>query len=79
MSTASTKDMYLVEDALKIVYKASNINEFFVNDSGEIKKFREAVEQMSVSGINKALAKKSLEDCLDNIIKRLEKDVNATE
>ena len=79
MSTASTKDIYLVEDALKTVYKASNINEFFVNDSGAIKKFREAVGQMPVSGINKALAKKSLEDCLDNIIKRLKKDINTTE
>ena len=76
MKNASPKDMCLIKDVFKTVYKSSNINEFFVNDKKEIKRFRELVRQMNVAGINKSIAKKSLEDYLDDIINRLEKDVN---
>ncbi len=31
---------------------------------------------MNVTGINKSIAKESLEDYLDDIIKRLKKDIN---
>ena len=76
MKNASPKDMCLIKDVFKTVYKSYNINEFFVNDKKEIKRFRELVRQMNVAGINKSIAKKSLEDYLDDIINRLEKDVN---
>lgn len=76
MNGASTKEMCLIKDIFKAVYRASNINEFFVNDTEEIKRFKEVVEQMEITGINKSIAKKALEDYLDDIIKRLEKDIN---
>lgn len=73
MNEASTKEMCLIKDIFKTVYRASNINEFFVNDIEKIKSFRENVSQMEITGINKSIAKKALEDYLDNIIGRLEK------
>lgn len=76
MNGASTKEMCLIKDIFKAVYRVSNINEFFVNDTEEIKRFKEAVEQMEITGINKSIAKKALADYLDDIIKRLEKDIN---
>lgn len=76
MKNASTKELYLIRDIFKIVYRASNINEFFMNDKEKIKEFREAVGQISFSGINKPMARKALENYLDDIIKRLEKEEN---
>ena len=58
------------------VYNAININEFFLNDKGKIKQFREAIGQVNLTGINKPMAKKVLENYLDDIIGRLEKEVN---
>jgi hypothetical protein len=76
MKNASTKELYLIRDIFKIVYRASNINEFFMNDKEKIKEFREAVGQISFSGINKPMARKALENYLDDIIKRLEREEN---
>ena len=73
INTCSTKDMYLIKDIFATVYRASNINEFFVNDIKDIKRFREALAKMNIKGINKSISKKSLEDYLDDIIQRLEK------
>lgn len=72
----SVKEMCLIKDIFKTVYSSSNINEFFINDSEEIKRFREAVSQMEITGINRTIAKKSLLDYLDDIIKRLKTDIN---
>ena len=68
--------MRLVKDIFKTVYRASNINEFFINDREKIKKFRETVAQIEFIGINKPLAKQVLVEYLDDIINRLDKDVN---
>lgn len=76
MQTASTKELYLVKEIFETVYKADNINEFYTNDTEKIKEFRENVKQMNIIGINKTLAKKALEEYLDDIIKRLERDIN---
>ena len=76
MEVASTKEMCLIKEIFKTVYKASNINEFFLNDREKIEKFKEAIKKMNVTGINKSIAKESLEDYLDDIIKRLKKDIN---
>ena len=42
----------------------------------KIKKFRETVAQIEFIGINKPLAKQVLVEYLDDIINRLDKDVN---
>ena len=47
-----------------------------MNDKEKIKEFREAVAQMNFSGINKPMAQKALENYLDDIIRRLEKEEN---
>lgn len=72
MNDASTQELYIVRDVFKTVYRASNIKDFFGNDREKIKKFREAVVQMNFSGINKPMAKKALEDYLDDVIERLD-------
>ena len=74
MKSASTKELYLIRDIFKKVYRASNINEFFMNDKEKIKEFREEVGQIIFSGINKPMARRALENCLDDIIGRLEKE-----
>ena len=71
MKSASTKELYLIRDIFKKVYRASNINEFFMNDKEKIKEFREEVGQIIFSGINKPMARRALENCLDDIIWRL--------
>ncbi len=76
LKKASTKEVRLVKDIFKTVYRASNINEFFINDREKIKKFRETVAQIEFIGINKPLAKQVLVEYLDDIINRLDKDVN---
>ena len=76
IQSASPKELYLVRDIFKTVYNAININEFFLNDKGKIKQFREAIGQVNLTGINKPMAKKVLENYLDDIIGRLEKEVN---
>lgn len=76
MQTASTKELYLVKEIFETVYKADNINEFYTNDTEKIKELRENVKQMNIIGINKTLAKKALEKYLDDIIERLERDIN---
>lgn len=75
LSNASTKELYLVSDMFKLVYRAGNINEFFVNDKEKIEEFRKELGQMEFQGINKPLAKKKLEEYLDDVIRRLEKEV----
>ena len=76
LQNASTKEVRLVKDIFRKVYGPSNINEFFENDKEKIKKFREEVGKMNFSGINKPLAKEALEEYLDDIIRRLEKEIN---
>lgn len=76
---ASPKEIRMVKDIFKRVYRADNINEFFLNDMEGIKEFRKIVEQMTYEGINKPLAKNALVDYLDDIVKRLEKDVDVYE
>ena len=71
MEAASPKEIRLIKDIFKSVYKAYNIKDFFINDREKIKMFREKVGQMSVTGVNKPLAKKELEEYLDDIIMRL--------
>lgn len=73
---ASTKELYIIRDIFKTVYRASNIKDFFLNDKEKIKEFREAVGQINCSGINKPMAKKALEDYLNDVIERLENEVN---
>lgn len=72
---ASTKEIYAIKDVFKEVYRVSNINQFFVNDTEAIKVFRDAFVDIEFAGINKPLAQKALVDYLDDIIKRLEKEV----
>ena len=79
LEDASPKEIRMVKDIFKRVYRADNINEFFLNDMEGIKEFRKIVEQMTYEGINKPLAKKALVDYLDDIVKRLEKDVDVYE
>ncbi len=76
IQSASTKELYLIKKMFKTVYRASNINEFFINDKEKIQKFYEALKQISFQGINKPMAKKSLEDYLADILGRLEKEDN---
>lgn len=72
MKDASTKDLCRLKDVFRRVYHAANIKDFFINDCKEMKLFREEVEKLNYTGINKGLAKKNLIDYLDNIIQRLE-------
>jgi hypothetical protein len=72
---ASPKDIYVIKDVFEEVYKGSNINQFFVNDTKTIKIFRDEMLKIVFSGINKPLAQKALVEYLDDIIKRLEKEV----
>ncbi|HBE8547489.1 KAP family NTPase [Clostridioides difficile] len=76
IENASTQELYLTKKIFKIVYRASNINEFFMNDKGKIVELRESVGQMEFHGINKPMAQKALEDYLEDIISRLEKEEN---
>lgn len=73
MSDASTKEIYKVKDIFKTVYRVSNINDFFSGDIDKIMQFTGKVKQINFTGINKPMAKKALEDYLDDIIKRLKK------
>lgn len=75
---ASTKEIYTVRDIFKIVYKVSNINEFFARDKEKLVEFKDMLEAMAVSGINKPNAKKSLIEYTEDIIKRLEKEIYTT-
>lgn len=72
---ATTKEWYIVRDIFKRVYGASNINEHFLNDKEKIINFRDELNKIEASGINKPMAKKALVDYLDDVIKRLEKEV----
>ena len=76
---ASVKEVRLVKDIFKTVYKASNINQFFINDLDKIKQFKGEVANLEYTGINKMLAKKDLGKYLDDIISRLEKNTNIYE
>lgn len=76
IENASTQELYLTIKIFKIVYRASNINEFFMNDKGKIVELRESVKQMKFHGINKPMAQKALKDYLEDIISRLEKEEN---
>lgn len=76
MNNVSTKELYIIRDIFKTVYRACNIKEFFLNDREKIKGFRDAVGEINFSGINKPMAKKALEDYLDDVIERLGKEVN---
>ena len=70
--SATAKELYLVKDMFKTVYGASNINDFFINDKENIEKLLKQLEQIEFEGINKPLAKKTLEFYLKDIITRLE-------
>ena len=72
MKDASPKELCQLKDIFKLVYQASNIKEFFINDYKKIKLFKNEVEQLNFTGINKNLAKKNLVKYLDDIIQRLE-------
>lgn len=73
LQNASTKELYLLIEIFKTVYRAFDIRTFFENDLETIKEFRNTVGQMNVTGINKPLAKKTLEDYLEDVINRLER------
>ena len=70
--SATAKELYLVKDMFKTVYGASNINDFFINDKENIEKLLKQLDQIEFEGINKPLAKKTLEFYLKDIITRLE-------
>ncbi|WP_310603711.1 hypothetical protein [Anaerosporobacter sp.] len=75
INTATTKEIYTVRDIFKVVYRVANINEFFVNDIDKIVLFRDKVEQINFSGHNKPRAKCTLVEYLDDVIKRLRKEI----
>lgn len=77
MKEISTKELYLIRDIFRTVYKAANINEFFLNDKNKLEKFRDQIREIGYSGINKPAAKEALLDYLGDIIKRLEKETYA--
>lgn len=70
---ASPKEIYIVKDTFEVIYKASNINQFFLGDMEKIKEFRSMIEKIKLDGINKPKALKVLKVYLDDIIQRLEK------
>ncbi len=74
LDNVSTKELYILIDIFKGVYKSCNIKDFFENDRETIKEFRNAVGEINFPGINKPMAKKALEDYLEDVIKRLEKN-----
>lgn len=76
MQNASVMELCLIKDIFIRVYGIANISDFFTNDLDIIKKFRDSVKLIDFDGINKPLARKELENCLDDIIKALKKDAN---
>ena len=76
MQNASVMELCLIKDIFIRVYSIANISDFFSNDLDIIKKFRDSVKLIDFDGINKPLARKELENCLDDIIKALKKDAN---
>lgn len=76
MQNASVMELCLIKDIFIRVYRIANISDFFSNDLDIIKKFRDSVKLIDFDGINKPLARKELENCLDDIIKALKKDAN---
>lgn len=76
MKNASVMELCLIKDIFIRVYGIANISDFFTNDLDIIKKFRDSVKLIDFDGINKPLARKELENCLDDIIKALKKDAN---
>lgn len=69
MQNASVMELCLIKDIFIRVYGIANISDFFTNDLDIIKKFRDSVKLIDFDGINKPLARKELENCLDDIIK----------
>ena len=72
---ASAKEIYAIKDIFNEVYRVDNINQFFENDTETIKTFRDKLINVEFEGITKPLAQKALEEYLDDIIKRSEKEV----
>lgn len=75
IKNASTKEIYTIEDCFKEVYKAANINEFFTDDKEKIIELRRKLNEWVPDGINKPKALRTLKECLDDILKRLEKEI----
>ncbi len=71
MQNASAKELCLVKDMFSRVYEPSNIKAYLMADKEKIQEFKEKVEKISLSGINKPLAIDNLIKKLDDIIERL--------
>lgn len=75
IKNASTKEIYIIIDCFKEIYKPENINEFFTVDKEKIIELRRKLDEWVPDGINKPEALRVLKEYLDDIIKRLEKEI----
>ena len=75
IKNASTKEIYIIVDCFKEVYKVGNINEFFTADKEKIVELKKKLNEWQPDGINKPETLRKMKEYLDDIIKRLEKEI----
>lgn len=71
---ARNEELYTLKAVFQTVYNVANIRERFEKDRKKLQLFRDEVKKMDVSKPVKRMAIENLKECLDDIIKRLERN-----